>query len=152
MQSDTPGIKRQAEILVTGKPEAFGRLVSEVIEAGPGRTYDLRVTFAEHVDELLRLVRDREFDVFIVIADDISFSYETSKPSREGFEVSYEKEISSAITIKTSNSRSRTSLKSSSTCSAKVTRRSYVRPGPASITSETSRPKASGLPVTRISA
>ena len=83
MQSDTPGIKRQAEILVTGKPEAFGRLVSEVIEAGPGRTYDLRVTFAEHVDELLRLVRDREFDVFIVIADDISFSYETSKPSRE---------------------------------------------------------------------
>ena len=78
MQSDTPGIKRQAEILVTGKPEAFGRLVSEVIEAGPGRTYDLRVTFAEHVDELLRLVRDREFGVFIVIADDIFFSYETS--------------------------------------------------------------------------
>jgi CheY-like chemotaxis protein len=83
MQSDASGIKRQVEILVIGKPEAYGRLVTEVIEAHQGRKYDLRVTFAEHIEELLRLVRDREFDVFIVIAGDISFSYETSKPSRE---------------------------------------------------------------------
>jgi len=83
MQGDTPGEKRQIEILITGKPEAFGRLAAEVIEAGPARKCDLRITFAEHVDELLKLLRDREFDVFIVIAKNISFSYETSKASPE---------------------------------------------------------------------
>jgi len=83
MKSDAPELKQQIEILITGKPEVFGRLASEVIEAGPGRIYDLRITFAEHVDELLRFVRDREFDIFIVIVGDISFSYETSKPSPE---------------------------------------------------------------------
>ena len=34
---------------------------------------------------------------------------------------------------------------------AKVIRKSYIRPGPASITSEASRPKTSGLPVIKIS-
>ena len=63
MQSDAPELKQQIEILITGKPEVFGRLASEVIEAGPGRIYDLRITFAEHVDELLRFVQDREFDI-----------------------------------------------------------------------------------------
>jgi DNA-binding response OmpR family regulator len=83
MQIDESKKRRQARILIAGGPEGFGRLVSGVIEKHLGQKYDLHLTSANHADEVLILVRDQVFDVFIVIADSISFSSETPNLSRE---------------------------------------------------------------------
>ena len=86
MKTDSSGIKLQVRLLIAAGQDGLGRLVSEVIEERLGQKYDLRVTFAKHADELLKLVRNQVFDVIIVIADSISFSSETSSPSPEDLE------------------------------------------------------------------
>jgi len=86
MKYDASAIKRQVRILIAGRPDGFGRLVSEVIENHPGQKYDLHLTFAKHADEFLILVRDQVFDVFVVIADSISFSPQTPGPCLEDHE------------------------------------------------------------------
>jgi len=81
MNDDASEINRQVQILIAAGSDGLGRLVSDVIEEHLGRKYDLRVTFAKHADELLKLARNRVFDAFILIADSIFFSYDTSSPS-----------------------------------------------------------------------
>jgi DNA-binding response OmpR family regulator len=76
-------MEEAARILIAGKPDGFGKMISNVITEHLRQKYACRVTFAVYADELLKLARSRVFDVFIVIADSISFGAENSSPFPE---------------------------------------------------------------------
>jgi CheY-like chemotaxis protein len=83
LNAHASGNIRKVRVLIAGEPVGFGGLVSEVIGEHLGQKYDLRVAFAGHVDEVLRLAQDRVLDILIVDVEGIAFDFKVSDPFLE---------------------------------------------------------------------